>query len=206
MGTPHREHAPAEEIQGVEARLKSKEDRVQWAVDFAQTNLVSLSPGRLHDLQTELAAIIGTPAKAGQCDLFSAQELQDVQAHFVGYLRELAGKGKGKVGRINANVWVEWQGDTYGLRFDWPLPKPASPERAAFHLAMLLGHAKNKVRECQAPKAWGEEGESCSRLFIGRPNQVYCSALCQNRAGTQRVRMLAPPRPIPLPPTRRGSS
>lgn len=70
-----------------------------------------------------------------------------------------------------------------------PVPVDSWTVRAALELGRLLGEAGDRVRICTAPKRTARgPAEPCGRLFVGRPNRLYCSTPCGNRATTYRAR------------------
>ncbi len=198
---PHTERAPVGEMERVMDRLGSRgftrEGQLQWAVDFAQTRLEDLSPGRLRDFQLELAVLMMPHAKPGHGrDLLSLEQLQQVQAHWAKYLGEWVTKRQVTLGRYTGDFRigsVKWQGkagkgEQTLLDFDLELPAARNPEHMAFQFALLLVPEGHRVKACPAMKSRGKSGDVCGRIFVGRPDQVYCSSLCQNREATRRIR------------------
>ncbi len=215
MSPTPRQRVPVSEIAKVKTKLGDKADRLAWALAFAQENLGEASPGWWTDVQVTLAALTGAGGRnrGDQTEVLTREEIQEVQRRFARYVTEWVSTRRVKLGRSTVDLVIEPAPGPGGeeeaaIRWNLKLPNPYSPDRAAFELALLLVPNGFMVKVCDAPKAWGEAGEKCGRWFLGRPNRRYCSLTCQSRAGARLAR--APerkvPAPVPLPPTRRGSS
>jgi len=62
-------------------------------------------------------------------------------------------------------------------------------DHAALALGDLLREAGALLKECPAPASRSKQGETCGVWFVAkRPNQEYCSAVCQSRASTRAKR------------------
>ncbi len=66
--------------------------------------------------------------------------------------------------------------------------EPNEPDWASlqmkFAVAMLLREYPDRIRQCQAPrtKRMKHNLPICSKVFVGRPQQVYCTQVCAARA------------------------
>jgi len=180
-------------------KMGGKRARLEWAINFIQEDLQAAGPGRRADLRRELTVFTRawdvsrddewTPEGVR---FFSEEELEKTQLHFRAFLNELLDGG---------HVVLPYRGTlriVYGAGIPGTVLKErpwiirelngGMPDLARLQLAELVGDEDMPlVRICGAPKARGH-GERCGRLFVGRPNQVYCTALCQNRATTRAVR------------------
>ena len=190
-----RQRVATAEIARVKAKLKDKEARLMWALDFAQQNLGDASAGWWTDTQVTLAALTGAGGRSRgtQSEVLTKEEIQEVQRRLARYLEEWISQRRVTLGRLRQDLWIGVESGPGGeevaaLRTEWQLPKPYTPDRVAFELALLLEPHGTAVRVCEAPKAWGKAGERCGRWFLGRPNRRYCSLTCQSRAGARKVR------------------
>lgn len=75
-----------------------------------------------------------------------------------------------------------WYRSWYGVQFSWP-------DRVAHALAELIHKEGALLKECPAPAKRAKAGEICGEWFVAkRPNQDYCSPMCQSRASTRAKR------------------
>jgi len=190
-----RQRVATAEIARVKAKLRTKDAQLAWALDFAQQNLGDASAGWWTDTQVTLAALTGAGghSRGYQSEVLTKEEIQAVQRQFAQYVEEWVSNRRVTLGSQPQELWIEpatgpGGEDVAALRFELTLPRPYSPNRVAFELALLLVPDGTAVRVCQAPKAWGKAGELCGRWFLGRPNRRYCSLTCQSRAGARKVR------------------
>jgi hypothetical protein len=200
MTEEHRETADHEQVLAAGARLGPRRKRLQWAVQFAQEPLDQLSPGRWYDLRRDLKGFLswGPGISGPDVELPTDQEIREIQQDF----REIIAKvWRGEsvwIGRYDTEIYLMPIKGKLHLIEDKQLITLSDPRQARYVFALLLDHVGRDFREagydgpiikaCRAPKPRVRTGEDCGRWFVGRPNQVYCSPLCQNRASTRSFR------------------
>jgi hypothetical protein len=208
-------HEPQETISSLALRpaaqvLLGKRQRLAWAVELAQESLEQLSPGRLYDRRLELTAFLAWgggrlfvgPYYYYDVALCTKEEVKDAQEEFIRILTGIVSGEEIAVGEYTLRLTLRRAGNCrVSLREGLDLNEVKVREQAAYGLARVLaeidhdmsdaGDAGPMVRVCPAPKPRARGGEVCGRWFVGRPNQVYCSSQCQNRAATRATRSRA---------------
>jgi hypothetical protein len=166
-----------------------------WAVDFAQTDLDALSSGRLHDLAVELIAFEywGGKDMLGQHGLGFAyipgkEDLRIVQEEFCSIFHRCFHSKGFSLGQFEMSLFVIPAVGRVVKHVNSRTTQGHQHAIALLTLAMLFDTYLPLLKECPAPKPRSRKGETCGRWFVGRPNQTYCSPLCQNRATTRSAR------------------
>lgn len=205
MGSPER--VLADEVEQVQPRVgRTPVGRLQWALDFAQKDLNTITRGDWANLRRELAAFGGPLVSHDQVknrwvlealrelgrhqwgsqsymELPTEEETRRAQAEFRRIVERLLSRGTAEIGPVQVSYYV-------GRRDKTQIP----PERRAFlisrtrtavpglvQFAHWLGAYAALVGACPEPK--------CRRWFVaGRTNQQYCSTRCQTRATTRAYR------------------
>lgn len=166
-----------------------KRGRLTWALDFAQEDLAGAPPDRLATLRLQLTAFT---EQAITGELFSEDELRAAHAEF---RRIIAGfVGPQHMVEIRHPEAVVRIGRTPRGRYRHLELGPdmfTAPQAVDTLTVLLADQDLPEAKACRAPKRWGAWDEVCGRWFAGRPNQTYCSALCQNRATTRATRIRA---------------
>jgi hypothetical protein len=206
MTQARRDTATFQEIVKARTRLNGRRQRWAWAVQFTQAPLDALSRGKKDDLRLELSAFAdwagGTFTERGKnIALFTDEDMYHTQRRFTQIVDNLVNKGSAKLGSYHQDLGIMTKDGIMYLTRDEGACEMGQVERAVYALGLLLNENEDLPRACHAPKARGGEGEECGRRFVGRPNQVYCSPLCQNRATTRAAR--ARPGSSPKPRGRR---
>ncbi len=109
-------------------------------------------------------------------------------------------EGAGDVILFNSSVkltWIQISPDKSGaavipaVLVDANVSRSFEPDEADwvglqmnFAVAMLLREYPDRIRQCQAPrtKRMKHNLPQCSKVFVGRPQQVYCTQVCAARA------------------------
>jgi hypothetical protein len=167
-----------------------KRGQLNWALDFAQQDLDGVPPGRLADFCLQLTAFTSA-ATTGE--LFSEEALRDAHKEFrriisafVGPQQTVEIRYPEAVVRIGRTPRGRYRHVELGPDMMFTATQAAEP------LTVLLTDADlPEAKACRAPKSRGAWDEVCGKWFAGRPNQTYCSALCQNRATTRATRLRA---------------
>jgi hypothetical protein len=192
MAQTNIEYAPFDDVMDAGARLgRDRRERLAWAVQFAQEELNALPRGRLADLRMELTGLLGYGhGLSGRPDieLFSEEEMHETQNEFADIIARLLQNRYVEIGTYTTKVSV--MVDERGPHLLTNMETMDMPRRAqaVFVLGLWLGDHADLVKTCPAPKPRRAPEEACGTWFVGRPNQVYCSPLCQNRATTRAVR------------------
>ena len=211
-----RERVTADEVEQIQPRVgRSPADRLQWALDFAQKDLNTLTVGDWANLRRELAAFRGFTVFPTQVknrrvlnallelgrhnwgsqtfvELPMEEQTRQAQAEFRRIVDRLLTRGMVAIGPHQVTHYVSRLDKTQipperrASLSTWT--RGASPGLEQF--TYLLGAYAALVGVCPEPK--------CQRWFVaGRTNQTYCSTRCQTRATTRtyRERMKKPPQP-----------
>jgi hypothetical protein len=180
-------------LMDVRAELDDPRKRWAWAVDFAQVPLAKLSPEKFYEVRVALTAFAGwaagTVAERKQVLLFTDEEVRGTQRRFERIVKEYIEHQTadlGKFGHVRLRV-ITIDGrmtliTNVGAHDLLPV------DRAVFALGLLLDGHTDCPKVCPAPRPWGDKGEQCNRWFVGRPDQLYCSPICRNRATTRASR------------------
>jgi hypothetical protein len=193
MTQARRDTATFQEIMKARLRLNGRRQRWAWAVQFAQEPLDGLSRGKKDDLRLELTAFAdwagGTFTERGKdIPLFTDEDIHHTQRRFKQIVDSLFDNGSAKLGPYHQDLGIMTKDGIMYLTRQEGAREMGAVERAVYALGLLLNENEDLPKACPAPKARGAEGEQCGRRFVGRPNQVYCTALCQNRATTRAAR------------------
>jgi hypothetical protein len=183
-----------------------KRDRLGWAVSLAQEPLAQCSPGRMYDLRIELAAFLAYGGGwrfggDGDMPLPTIEELHAAQGEFTPIIGGVVQGESRTLGPYPATMHIRAQNGRATVRELLDLKQVSLPLQAGYALGRLLGELDRDlmaagylgpvIKVCPAPQARGTAAEPCGRWFVGRPNQVYCSSQCQNRAATRATRARA---------------
>jgi hypothetical protein len=186
--------------------ILGKRRRLIWAVHFAQEPLDQLSPGRLYDLRLELTAFLtwggGRPGVGfDEYLLVTEDDLRATQAEFAHIIAGVLQVQTIPIGEFPVKMQLGANKGRVSLSETLNLNMVPVALQARYGLARALGDVDRDLMEagyggpiikaCPAPKVRGKGEEKCGRWFIGRPNQVYCSGQCQNRAATRATRARA---------------
>lgn len=191
-----------DEIRAIMARLNTDRERLEWAVDFAQEDIKGLTRGRLADLMLEwlVFGLLGGArhqVTIGDVTLYEVTKAQLLHAQkaFARILEDLLQRGESGIGRFSVYLIV---GVDQGNPYHFAEVSGAGANRddeehdlealARFSLGLLLVGQSHLVKSCPAPALRSRKGELCGRWFVGRPNQTYCTSICQNRATTRTSR------------------
>jgi hypothetical protein len=184
------------------AQLTDPRTRLSWAVVFAQAwlerpskeDLRRLSATRdVHGIRVMLKAFTdwagGTAAERRKgISLFTDDEMRTTQQRFRRILEEYLEHQTASIGRFYVELRViTINGRPYLIQDNGALDLPPV-DRAVFALGLLLHEHTDPLRVCRAPKYRGNEGETCGRWLVGRPDRIYCSDTCRNRATTRHSR------------------
>jgi hypothetical protein len=189
------------ELRVAAAELATPRRRMEWAAAFAQEDLETLSPGRLTDVWFEMTAFQLWGGHhfegAGGIELTDLKRpdvipLQRVQQEFRRIFASVIARKDFDIPPfvVRMSYWYAFEPSL--TKTVTPLTGEGDPDKrfalAVFALALLLDDYGKLIKTCPAPKLRSRTGEVCGRWFIGRPNQTYCSPLCQNRATTRASR------------------
>ena len=207
MTREHQWMARLEDIRRAEARMGIKRRAVEWAVRYAQEELDRLSPGQLLDRRLELKAFLGyapplgISSRDGVVELPTDETMEAVRQAFATDIADVRRGENVDLGRYTMTTSLIW-----AQRSRSPQLQPClvqipdlidQPEvyQARYGLARLIDELYREgrmIKECPAPKPRSGPHERCSRLFVGRPNQMYCSQACRNLANTRGRRAKQP--------------
>jgi hypothetical protein len=168
---------------------QSPEARLRWLLHFAEEvsqKAAHLSGRELEEKNAELYAFFVVPTRAGSPHYgrrlvqLSARALGQLAREARDKLRNL-GSGRGpftiRLKNVQRHVLARSDGSHFAV-YD------AANPRAAFLMEMADVLAQTRLRRCQRTE--------CSRLFVPRKRQGYCTNRCSILERTRRFREYAP--------------
>jgi hypothetical protein len=182
---------------------KTPRARLAWAVNLVHRDLKSLTPGDYENLRLELAAFLYRPIpdryfrhlKAHLGELPSRPlepvpwpEVPDI-LHRIREVIECVVRREPFSALENAGtlrlIWNQHERRWFHVF----ITQDSLADQAADTLWPLIVAWGHLVRTCPAPKKRGKPGEACGAWFVAkRPNQLFCTSMCQSRASTRAKR------------------
>jgi hypothetical protein len=178
----------------------SKRDWLDWALDFAYEDLEHLKPDKREYWRRGLKQFLMAqgPGVAGDPDVELASDLQMkiIQARFVDMIQHILAGRPVELGTYMLDVRISVHHGRPWLIEHVDLGALPDEGQVPYAFARVLdrvsrdlldeGYEGPFIKVCPAPKP--RRKELCGRWFIGRPNRMYCSPHCQNRATTRASR------------------
>jgi len=188
----------------------TSENRLAWAIAFAQRSPETMTQGDWVNAQSELAALLGAEPGSPLELLWPVgrRETEVAQRTFRRVLDAAVRRRDVPLGRHELFLdWLPWPRSSppRGMA-RWPpgdgryslihLDRKRPAAAALHRLGQDLELAGHFLKACPAPAPRGKPTESCGRWFIQRrPQQAYCSPQCQSRASTRAYRAEREKRP-----------
>jgi hypothetical protein len=191
--------APMEEVNQAAVRVGTRQHRLEWAVQFAQEGLGTLSLGQRLDRSIEVKAFLmlsgGIGGDPDAIDLPSDAAMQAMQQEFKRIIEKVLQEETVDLGRHRTTTSLIWiRGKPYYVQIPELDDRPhdeVEVYQASLGLARLIGELYREgrvIKVCDAPKPRAPAEERCGRWFVGRPNQTFCSPSCRNLANTRATR------------------
>jgi hypothetical protein len=191
--------ATMNDIHQAAARVGVRQHRLEWAVQFAQKDLMELSPGQRLDRGIEVKAFLmysrGVGGDPEKIHLPGDEIMQAVQRAFAHIIERVLRQEPVDLGQDIMTTSLMWiQGKPRFAQIPDLNRRPLEQlevYQASCGLAMLIDAMYEEgrlIKVCGAPKPRSKTAERCGRWFVGRPNQTFCSPACRNLANTRATR------------------
>jgi hypothetical protein len=197
------ETPPTASVDAISTATKniSKDEWLDWALAFAQGELergmlAEREYWRLALKQFLMAQGPGVSGDPEAMTLASDAQLRQTQQAFQRMIRSIMEGQTYHLGVYTLEVWISVRDERPWLIEQFDVGALPDEVQAQYTFARLLdrvsrdlldeGYQGPLIRSCPAPQR--RRKELCGRWFVGRPNRLYCSPHCQNRATTRASR------------------
>ncbi len=184
----------------------SRRAHMEWVLEIAQLDPPKMTPPDWGNLRLEIAAFclfvgqsaqfagltipldsLPSPEHAGKLIIPTNSSAEEILKIFQSVAEDAFLRKSITLGKIQKKPVLHWS-DKNKRYVHSETTHIGWVDQAKDCLDSLIIEFGHLVKRCEAPRPWGG-GDTCSILFLARrPNQVYCSSNCQNRATTRTSR------------------
>jgi predicted RNA-binding Zn ribbon-like protein len=186
-------HVTAEDFKTAASKLSGATRGLEWAVELAQAEIGSLTPGERLNARISLRAFVdrlGSHTRIPENTKYMGPSTYIPTEKCLERSKELFGKilngflPTGSIETIKVSLAFSIQSyrplrnSLKVIQISPSMGEQDLPSRAVFRFAELLAPELERLRQC--------EDKDCARWYIGRPNRKFCSNKCLSRATTRK--------------------